>query len=294
MMINHISIVVKPNHNNTDFVKTFISCLDSYFGDTVIDVQEYNLHQTHKQNTLFIALGEDRTMLTAMRLAAWVGDCSVIGIHMGKLGFLTDFKDDNPYDIFQEIIKIVNGTSDWKLNKRWVISTNVYSVENTLADRTSARVYEAVNEVLITTPTRKSPITCDICVNGDYVSTPRGDGIIVATATGSTAYALSAGGAIVAPTSRSMQIVPLAALTLSSRPIMIDGSDEIEVTAHFHRNVHIIQVYVDGLLRSEYLEPPINSMQVKINISANKIVRIWKPANWNFFDVLSEKMGWRA
>ena len=104
---------------------------------------------------------------------------------------------------------------------------------------------------------------------------------------------MSAGGAVMAPTSRAMQITPLAAHTLTARPIIVSEDDTIMIRAHASQRNNTVELTTDGhdtLQRYVYVhdDPPY----VDTTISRHRFVNIWRPAGWNFFEVLNEKMSW--
>lgn len=228
---------------------------------------------------LIVPFGGDGTMLAAMRKATAFEDGTVFGMNFGRLGFLTNSEHpDNFGPAIRSLIETRgSSTLGWKRDRRMVIRSY---------DGISGSV--AVNEFLVTTPTRKHPLVYDVFINDSHVAEQRGDGIIVTTATGSTAYAMSAGGAVMAPTSRAMQIVPLAAHTLTSRPIVVSEDDTIRIVANTSERVREIQVFGDGNLVAEH----VNDLEYCVTIKKHRFVSIWRSADWNFFDVLSEKMGW--
>lgn len=227
-------------------------------------------------NVLYIPFGGDGTMLAAMRAATKHTNGSVFGINHGNLGFLTNAGKQS--DLEWMLRSLITDDTSWKADRRMVIRS--------LSDGAVGGV--AVNEFLITTPTRQHPLEYEIYINNSHVATQRGDGVIVTTATGSTAYSMSAGGAVMAPTSRAMQITPLAAHTLTSRPIVVSEDDTIIIRAYTSSRIKEVQVIADGNMIVNYE----GNGEFNTQINKFRFVNIWRPAEWNFFEVLNEKMGW--
>jgi len=254
----------------------------------VLDVPVYSWQERQEQGpsdfTLYVSLGGDGTMLAAIRAAATEVGSSVLGINFGKLGFLTSIDGSKLLveSKFTDIIVSLSDTDKWDTDHRMVIRGNHRSVE--------CDPFIAANEFLITTPTRQNPLQYDVVVNDNFVTSQSGDGVIVSTASGSTAYALSAGGAIMSPNSRAMQIVPLAVHTLTSRPIVVSENDKIEVIVDLTKQrASEVSVINDGNLSFIAHE---SDGEMKFTIRKNSFVTIWRPKGWNFFSVLSAKMKW--
>ena len=249
-------------------------------------------HRTPK-NTLFISLGGDGTMLTAMREAISLNG-EVVGIHFGTVGFLTSIDHTDLESMYKLNSKSANvyldliadlqtgGTDNWKYQNRTSVKSNM------IAGTKSLDVV-AANEILVTTPTRRTPINYELYIDGQFVAKQQGDGVIVSTASGSTAYSLSAGGSIMIPSSTALQIVPLAAHTLTSKPIIVDGKSEINISIPSNQRTSEVSVFNDGRCGATLDN---KSKKQTVTISGGKQVKVWYPANWNFFNVLMSKMGW--
>ena len=249
------------------------------------------LHRIPKK-ILFVSLGGDGTMLTAMREATLNATSTVVGVNMGKLGFLTStdkFRLSEMYasseDIFYTLIMdLFHGGNNWQLTQRMVIGADMHTGHDNIVTAV------AVNEFLVTTPTRRNPLQYDIRINGQSIAEHQGDGVIISTASGSTAYSLSAGGAIMTPSSTAIQIVPLAAHTLSAKPIVVGGEDNISIRANLNQRAGKVSVFNDGCETGVFDKKSGDNFQ--LDITERKMVNVWYPIDWNFFDVLTEKMGW--
>lgn len=229
---------------------------------------------SHLKSPLCVSLGGDGTMLTTIRLASSFPDATVLGTNYGKLGFLADYY--TPELVGWDVHDLIEDGENWKRDRRMLVQADT---PNTVA----------VNEFLVTTPSRKTPLTYNIFINDLHVAEQSGDGVIIATATGSTGYAMSAGGAIMSPTSRAIQIVPLAAHTLSSRPVMVSEDDVVRVEAKLIPRIEGVTLFADGILVREHITPNTTFI---VEIRKDGFVDVWRKRDWNFFEVLSQKLGW--
>lgn len=167
--------------------------------------------------SLAVALGGDGTILKAVHLLGDVGT-PLLGVKFGRLGFLSGARAE---DVERAVEAALAG--DAGIERRSTLRVEV------VMDGRSVGVYRALNEVAVSRGDSGRMVAFDIAVNGHRVTQVRADGVIVATATGSTAYALSAGGPIVAPGFGGMVVVPVAPHTLQVRPLVTDPSDTVEV-----------------------------------------------------------------
>jgi len=177
-----------------------------------------SLHNLRQTADLVISLGGDGTLLGAARLFAEAG-VPVLGINLGRLGFLTAAE---PEQLEQALAQLVQGrcSVDERTLLKAVIRRRGQQVEESLA----------LNDVVITKGAFARIIAVSCYINGEYLTTYPGDGIIVATATGSTAYSLSAGGPILNPALDCLIITPICPHTLSARSIVISGQEMLRAT----------------------------------------------------------------
>lgn len=176
---------------------------------------------------LAVVMGGDGTMLNIARTLAPFG-IPLVGVNQGRLGFLTDLSLDS---MKRSLTAMLQG--EFVTEKRMLLSVRVM--------RKDAEVCNAVafNEMVVHRSNIDSMIECEVRIDGDYLYTQRADGLIVATPTGSTAYALSAGGPIVHPALDVIALVPVCPHTLSNRPIVVSGASEIEILMHRVGEVHV-------------------------------------------------------
>lgn len=184
---------------------------------------------------LAVVLGGDGTML---RTAHLIGekDIPILGINFGNLGFLT-----NPREVGIE--KLIDAAFDRKLKRESRSHLLIKVLTNT-----SQYTFIALNEVSIRRTESGRIVNFAININDEHVCDLRGDGVIASTATGSTAYALSAGGPLVAPTYKGVIIVPLAPFTLNSRPLVTDAKDVVNFDFSKDAKPEKLSISVDGEL----------------------------------------------
>ncbi|HEY4696542.1 MAG TPA: NAD kinase [Gallionella sp.] len=182
--------------------------------------QAMNLAEIGRAVDLAIVLGGDGTMLN---IARTLSPCLVpmVGVNQGRLGFLTDLTLDN---MQESIAAMLEGK--FVTEQRLLLSARVL--------RDDAEVFSglAFNEVVVHRNNISSMIEFEVRVDGEYLYNQRADGLIVATPTGSTAYAMSAGGPILHPSLDVLELVPICPHTLSNRPIVVKSSSVLEILAH--------------------------------------------------------------
>ncbi|WP_456397293.1 NAD(+)/NADH kinase [Desulfurobacterium sp.] len=181
---------------------------------------------------VMIVLGGDGTFLNVAKLID-KKPVPILGVNFGTLGFLTELTMD---EIEESIDKLLNGK--FIVENRPVIRVKLTRRNGHIA------IYRCVNEVVIKRDTLARIIEVELKADGKFVSTFRGDGLIVATPTGSTAYSLSAGGPIIFPTLSAMLITPICPHTLTMRPLVIDGN--ILLTAQLKTTSETVMVIFDG------------------------------------------------
>jgi NAD+ kinase len=167
---------------------------------------------------LAVAMGGDGTILKAVHLLG--GDeVPVLGVKFGRLGFMSGASPEHLRDAVQTAL-----SGEARVERRTTLRASAVMDGKLVGD------YFALNEVVVCRGRSSRVIDVDLAIDGYRIMHARADGIIVATATGSTAYALSAGGPVVAPGFGGMVVVPVAAHTLRSRAIVTDPSDSVEIT----------------------------------------------------------------
>lgn len=192
-------------------------------------------HMLEDKPDYYFSLGGDGTLLSCAQLV-FKAPAPVLGFNFGHLGFLTGATPDVLFDA-------VEAALDGRL-----VSEQRSALEVTIESRSgSRRSYTVLNEVAITRGMTGKMIEYDINIDGELLSTMRADGVIVASATGSTAYSLSAGGPIISPTLSSMVVVALAPHSLVSRSL-VTNDDEVVTIVPEDKSNKDCSVFVDGNL----------------------------------------------
>lgn len=227
-----------------------------------------------KHCDLIIAAGGDGTFLAAARAIAPF-EIPLIGINLGRLGFLVDISPD-------ELLAKLNGIllGNYIEEKRHLLRAKIIRNHDVIHEQT------AVNEVVVHRWVTPSMIEIVTHIDGVYLNSQRSDGLIVSTPTGSTAYSLSAGGPILHPSLHALVLVPLNPHTLSNRPIVIEDSAEIEISFCQTKQIN-------ALVTCDHLEIPEVLISDKILIKKEpKPIRILHPEGHNFFHILRKKLNW--
>ena len=223
---------------------------------------------------LIIAAGGDGTFLSAARAIAQY-DIPLVGINLGRLGFLVDI---SPYELLPKLNNILTG--QYSEERRYLLRTKIIRDHRVFNEQT------AVNEVVVHRWVTPSMIEIVTHINGVYLNSQRSDGMIVSTPTGSTAYSLSAGGPILHPSLNALVLVPLNPHTLSNRPIVIDDTAEIEISFCQTKQIN-------ALVTCDHLEIPEVLISDKILIKKDpKPIRILHPEGHDFFEILRKKLNW--
>lgn len=166
---------------------------------------------------LVLALGGDGTVLRAAR-AAYTSDAVLLGVNLGALGYLTEVSSDEAVEAVAMVL-----AGEYRIERRVMLRCTVPGLD--VPDP-----YVALNEVLVERTSGHRLVNLRVRIGGESLAAFNADGVIVATPTGSTAYALSAGGPIVSPDARCLLLVPVSPHMIFSRPFVVGADEEIEIT----------------------------------------------------------------
>jgi NAD+ kinase len=263
---NFTNIIVASHPKIAD-ASTESAKIASFFNENGVDASYSSLYDEGlRQNVrnsdydLLVALGGDGTMLRAGQLCAPY-HVPILGINMGKFGFLMEIQQDN-WKV--ALPKLLDG--DYWLERRMMLST-----EQRRSGEVTGR-WEALNEAVVSRGQTVRPVQLTAKVDGRFLTTYVADGLIVATATGSTAYALAAGGPILPPELRTILIIPLAPHLSIDRAIVIAEGSIVDITV---KTDHQAILSVDGQ------EPIVleDGDQIKVYASNHSVnfVRIQDP-----------------
>ncbi|HET8790855.1 MAG TPA: NAD(+) kinase [Modicisalibacter sp.] len=225
---------------------------------------------------LVIVVGGDGSMLGAARALCRTGT-PVLGINRGRLGFLTDISPD---ELEEKVGEVLAG--DFVSEERFLLDAEVYR-EGALVGTA-----DGLNDVVIHPGKAARMIEFELFVNDHFVYSQRSDGLIIATPTGSTAYALSGGGPIIHPALEAITLVPMFPHTLSSRPIVVDAASEIKV--HIGEiNEAYPHVSCDG--QTQVVSKPGDMLYVRRKPQRLTLIH---PRGHNYYEICRSKLGWSS
>ncbi len=285
MLVKTIGLIGKPEDCVTDTLLTLHDFLvardykvfvESRFISLIKDIklQSCELSELGERCDLAITIGGDGTLLTAARTLA-AHDVPLVGVNMGRLGFLVDISST---EILTKLEQILSGA--FVAEERFLLEAKIYRSDRLVREQF------ALNEVVIQRWATTGMVEFDTFINGVYLNSQRSDGLIVSTPTGSTAYALSGGGPILYPSLNAIVLVPINPHTLSNRPIVVDGNSQVEI-AFTQKNPISTQVSCDDILISGIEKTDRISIE-----KATKTVKILHPAGYDFFEILRAKLNW--
>ncbi len=247
------------------YIETILKDLKKAAADNDISLVFYDGKKEVIQECDFVvAVGGDGTFLMASSII-YDFDIPLLGINLGGLGFLTDIRKE-------EIERILTELKDgnYTLQNRFFLTANCNGKE-----------HMALNDVVFSS-TDIRVIHLEIYINDCFVTQLSGDGLIIATPTGSTAYSLSSGGPIVKPGTEAIVITPICPHTFTFRPIVVDNNSRILIKAK-----EKCRLIFDGqrLFNLEEGE----EVSVKKNINPLKVVKF---KDWDYFNILRKKLNW--
>jgi len=212
---------------------------------------------------LVLVIGGDGSVLRAVQLMK--SQIPVLGINQGRVGFLTDIEKENISTIFHGL------KPPFKLDKRMRITVE--------CDGTN--LGEALNEVVLVTSRPAKMVSISVYLNGKKIDSFYGDGVIISTPTGSTAYAMSAGGPIVDPGVEAILLVPIAPYMLSSRPFIFNSESEVKIAFNLGFGAVLA---IDGQNQCELLE------KTTVTIRKAKEPALFVDVGRTFFEKVEQKL----
>ena len=227
-----------------------------------------------RQIDLAIVVGGDGTLLNAARSFA-EADVPVLGVNLGRLGFLADVSPD---EIPERLAEIISG--HYEEERRSLLHASVIRGEQTVSES------DALNDVVVHKWDIARMIEVDTRINGRFLHRVRADGLIVATPTGSTAYALSGGGPILEPALPALVLVPICPHTLSNRPIVVSDASRLEILVHGPDTVQA-QITCDGQINFGL----IGGDRIRIRRKEHDL-RLIHPQGHSHFDIMRKKLRW--
>lgn len=280
-----IGLIGKPHHQGTNQTLKRLHAWLSERGYKVIvesrvsnelgqEVDALDLVDMGQHCDLAIVVGGDGNMLGAARVLARF-DVAVIGVNRGNLGFLTDLPPDDFESTLEQVLQ-----GEFETEHRFLLEAEVHRHGKITSSNT------AVNEAVLHPGKIAHMIQFEVYIDDQFMYSQRADGMIVSTPTGSTAYSLSAGGAILTPNLQALILVPMFPHTLSCRPIVVDACSTIKLVVS-PDNGDNLEVSCDGHVHLSVLPGD----EIIIRRSEERL-RLIHPRGYSYFHVLRNKLGW--
>lgn len=270
--VDSLKSILQKNFSHKISIKIFDSSLSNNI--TAIDqVKVINDSEIH-QCDLIISIGGDGTMLKSAKLSH-IHQIPVTGINKGRLGFLTDI---NPSDANKTINDFISGK--FITEDRLLIETIINK------NGTQDSIGIALNDVAIRRKETGRMMKVTTSIDGNYINQHEGDGFIVSTPTGSTAYSLSCGGPILKPDVEALILVPICPHSLNDRPMVIPSHSEILIEPILNSG-EIAEIALDGDSNYE-----IKQGETIVINTIRKPIKLIHPEDYDYFDVLRSKLLW--
>ncbi len=279
-----IGIIAKPQNTHAvkEILDVLLPWLDRQGKEAILDsdtasaaglTSSYQKSRVPSMVEMVIVLGGDGTLLSVARLVEGK-DVPILGVNLGGLGFLTEVTVEELYTTLEKIFK-----NEFVTDDRLMLKATVH--------RQGERVAHSLvlNDVVLSKGTLARMIKLEIFIDGQFVTALRGDGLILATPTGSTAYSLSAGGPILYPSVEAMLLTPISPHTLTNRPIVIPNNVRVEVVSKTREEG--TAVTFDGQVGFSLRHEDV----VEISTADSKIKLIRSPQR-NYYEVLRRKLKW--
>ncbi len=238
--------------------------------------KSYSRDEIPRHVDLIVVMGGDGTLLSvATRIAQTGRDTPILGVNFGSLGFLTEIRIDELYPALESVM---NGTAT--IDQRTMLAADAYRAREHFDSRI------VLNDVVFGKAALSRIIELTVSLSTGLVTKVKADGLIITSATGSTAYNLAAGGPILHPRVDAIGITPIAPHTLTNRPIVIPGTETIEVRPNIDDGAEIFVTY-DG--QTGY---PLQKGDLVVVRKSERCLRLVKAPARSYFEVLREKLKW--
>lgn len=272
--LKYIGIVAKNPKKCLKFVKYFKSLgYEILFLEKTINKFE-NLHKIDEEKTLILSIGGDGTLISTCREVAKNGfkNLNVLGVYDGTLGFLTDIKIDKLNEFFSDFLK-----GKYEIKKPFMLEISLKNSKNEIK-------LIAFNDLVLSRSAVLSMSKVDAYLDDEYFNTYYGDGVIVSSPVGSTAYSMSANGPIIYPMSKVFCITPICAHSLTQRPLVLPAEYKLKFKNAGNSKVSII---IDG--QNAFDMSKFDEVVVRLGDTHANLIR---HLNANYFEVLKNKLHW--
>jgi NAD+ kinase len=237
----------------------------------MVDKKGMPFDEMCEKSDFLVSLGGDGTLLSLVRRSYRFGK-PVVGINAGNLGFLADITIDDVDNFLEQLFAGV-----YRIDNRMMIEGCIKTKEG------KEKNFYAFNDVVITRPAISKMTKIDASIDGEWFNTYRGDGLIISTPTGSTAYNLAVGGPIVYPLTEAFILSPISAHSLTQRPLVVPVNFTIELSSPNDKVIAMI----DGQDDYEMHEGDILMLK-----GAKRHAKLLHREERNYFSVLREKLSW--
>ncbi len=276
MQLNTAGIVFKPNSqqlkpNYTQILDTLTQHNIGYILESksakIIGKSGISIQELCSKCDFMLCVGGDGTLIATVR-KSYGYDIPILGINFGKLGFLIDLSEYEFADFLKKMQK-----DEFRIDERLMLKLCI-----------DGKSYYGFNDIVLCKKTMRGLVDIDATIDNKRFNHYRGDGVIISTPTGSTAYNLSCGGPVVYPLGRGIVVTPISPHSLTQRPVVLPEVFDIQFQSVGADDIKII---IDG---QESLSLTKNH---KITISqASKKARLIHRNEFNYFDILSQKLRW--
>ena len=287
-MIDSIKKILFTGSLKDDYLSYLVSDLSSTIENHQLELYRYSHssdqndisdvkqieHDQISNMDLIVSVGGDGTMLKSSKLAS-KHNVPITGINKGRLGFLTDINPDLVSAVLREIIQ-----GDYQTESRILLEVRI------LNNNKERFIGHAINDLVINKTKTGRMINVLTSIDGNYVNSNQGDGYIVSTPTGSTAYSLGCGGPIINPNSDTFLLVPIAPHTLTNRPMVISSGCDIKLE-FTDQNDDLIEISLDGEIISE-----ISGGDCIIISKSDSTVEFIHPSQYDYYETLRSKLFW--
>jgi len=278
--IKTAGFILKPNDPEiktlyqrikTEFEAKGISVLLSKKSATMIGEEGISFESMCERSDFLVSLGGDGTLLSLVRRSHGYNK-PVVGINAGNLGFLADVTIDDVELFLEQLI-----SNEYRIDERMMIEGYVQRKEG------KKEPFFAFNDVVMTRPVVSKMATVYASIDGERFNTYKGDGLIIATPTGSTAYNLASGGPVMYPLTQALIMTPIMAHSLTQRPLVVPADFTIELSSPEERIIAVI----DGQDNYE-----MSCEDILVIKGAKRGAKLLHRKERNYFSVLREKLSW--
>ena len=247
--------------------------LDTGTAAIINETSSYEKREISQQADLLIVLGGDGTLLSVAR-AAHPHNIPILAVNLGSLGFLAEISIDELYPTLENIL-----AGKFEIENRMLLNACIWRNGEKVED------HNVLNDVVINKGVVARVINLQVLVNGQYMTSYRADGLIIATPTGSTAYSLSAGGPIIHPSMHTLVLSPICPFTLTNRSILIPDQSIIQVK--LAAEYDDVRVTLDG--QEGYDMRAGDILEIKKTKTSLQLIR---GPNKNYYQILRDKLHW--